>query len=221
METLQDTSTYSSRPLGQHRLSLSSTSSSSFPKTYNRIFSHSNTTSSLISSHRVTRRKSVSTNSNAAMVAAVREAAAVNSTQSIPIVGHRATTSRTITTSPSARSFISGSVSSPQKALQDHKTRLKHMGRLDRGESAIDDDQMEYISGVDGDEGEEDQRQPSNPIPVRRASEGQAQLMKDGKKSNPSDLKCEKCGKGYKHSSCLSKHLFVSTFLLLSSLLLF
>lgn len=52
----------------------------------------------------------------------------------------------------------------------------------------------------------------------RRASEG-AHLMPGGPEgSTPgrgsrarsgSELKCEKCGKGYKHSSCLTKHLFV------------
>jgi hypothetical protein len=33
----------------------------------------------------------------------------------------------------------------------------------------------------------------------------------DGKKVNGNDLKCEKCGKGYKHSSCLTKHLWEHT----------
>lgn len=43
---------------------------------------------------------------------------------------------------------------------------------------------------------------------IRRASEG-SRLSKD-KKSAPGDLRCETCGKGYKHSSCLTKHLLVS-----------
>ncbi len=76
-------------------------------------------------------------------------------------------------------------------------------GKSDRGESAIDDDQND-----DMDEDEEDFKQSR----MRRASEGQ-HLMKEAKKSSGSDLKCDKCGKGYKHSSCLSKHLFVPTFL--------
>ena len=50
---------------------------------------------------------------------------------------------------------------------------------------------------------------------VRRASDGQP-LTKDGKKSSRVELRCEKCGKGYKHSSCLTKHLLVSLPLLLS-----
>jgi len=45
---------------------------------------------------------------------------------------------------------------------------------------------------------------------VRRASEGSRLKGPDGKRASGSELKCEKCGKGYKHSSCLTKHLSVS-----------
>ncbi|KAF1829937.1 hypothetical protein BDW02DRAFT_508779 [Decorospora gaudefroyi] len=44
----------------------------------------------------------------------------------------------------------------------------------------------------------------------RRASEGSRLSKGDGKRSG-SDLRCEKCGKGYKHSSCLTKHLWEHT----------
>ena len=47
----------------------------------------------------------------------------------------------------------------------------------------------------------------------RRASEGSRLSKGDGKRSG-SDLRCEKCGKGYKHSSCLTKHLLVTLSLL-------
>lgn len=52
----------------------------------------------------------------------------------------------------------------------------------------------------------------------RRASEGAHVVLGGPEGSTPgrgsrarsgSELKCEKCGKGYKHSSCLTKHLFV------------
>lgn len=42
----------------------------------------------------------------------------------------------------------------------------------------------------------------------RRASEG-AQLKIDGKRAAAA-IKCDRCGKGYKHGSCLSKHMCVS-----------
>jgi hypothetical protein len=43
----------------------------------------------------------------------------------------------------------------------------------------------------------------------RRASEGSRLSKGEGKRASGSDLRCEKCGKGYKHSSCLTKHLSV------------
>lgn len=46
---------------------------------------------------------------------------------------------------------------------------------------------------------------------VRRASEGVRLKGPDGKRVSGSELKCEKCGKGYKHSSCLTKHLWEHT----------
>ncbi|EUC32338.1 hypothetical protein COCCADRAFT_5938 [Bipolaris zeicola 26-R-13] len=44
----------------------------------------------------------------------------------------------------------------------------------------------------------------------RRASEG-SRLSKGDVKRSGSELRCEKCGKGYKHSSCLTKHLWEHT----------
>ena len=43
---------------------------------------------------------------------------------------------------------------------------------------------------------------------TRRASEGSYLTKGEGKRSS-GELRCEKCGKGYKHSSCLTKHLSV------------
>ncbi|KAI4273096.1 MAG: hypothetical protein LQ337_004859 [Flavoplaca oasis] len=45
---------------------------------------------------------------------------------------------------------------------------------------------------------------------TRRASEG-AYLSKGEGKRASGELRCEKCGKGYKHSSCLTKHLWEHT----------
>lgn len=132
----------------------------------------------------------------AAMVAAVRGAG--DTTLGMPISGRRNTMSK----SASARSAALGSLPSPPASLPGHRFRLTSNGKLDRGESAIDDDQ--------NDEMDEEDENEFKSARMRRASEGQ-HLTKDGKKAN--DLKCEKCGKGYKHSSCLSKHLFVPIFL--------
>ena len=43
----------------------------------------------------------------------------------------------------------------------------------------------------------------------RRASDGSV-LGGDSKRGTMRELRCETCGKGYKHSSCLTKHLCVS-----------
>ena len=43
----------------------------------------------------------------------------------------------------------------------------------------------------------------------RRASEGSHLTKGEGKRAS-GELRCEKCGKGYKHSSCLTKHLSVA-----------
>lgn len=43
----------------------------------------------------------------------------------------------------------------------------------------------------------------------RRASEGSYLVKGEGKRS-ASELRCDTCGKGYKHSSCLTKHLYES-----------
>jgi hypothetical protein len=69
----------------------------------------------------------------------------------------------------------------------------------ERDESAIDDEHNDEMD----DEGDSFKQ-----ARMRRASEGQSSVKSDGKKN---DLRCDKCGKGYKHSSCLTKHLFVPT----------
>jgi hypothetical protein len=43
----------------------------------------------------------------------------------------------------------------------------------------------------------------------RRASEGSYLVKGEGKRVS-SELRCDTCGKSYKHSSCLTKHLYVS-----------
>ncbi|CAD6591385.1 MAG: hypothetical protein ASARMPREDX12_005145 [Alectoria sarmentosa] len=45
---------------------------------------------------------------------------------------------------------------------------------------------------------------------ARRASEGSYLTKGEGKRSG-GEVRCEKCGKGYKHSSCLTKHLWEHT----------
>ena len=192
---------HASRPLSQHRLSMGTTSGSIPRQSHTRIHSHSVSSGSLIPNHRVTRRKSVSSNSAsnvAAMVAAVREAG--DTTLGMPITNRRNTVSK----NASSRGAL-GSSPSPPASLPGNRMRTISTEKLERGDSAIDDDM--------DDEEQTDFKQSR----LRRASEGQ-HLMKDGKKVNGGDLKCDKCGKGYKHSSCLTKHLFVPTCLFACSM---
>ncbi|CZS95753.1 hypothetical protein WAI453_001579 [Rhynchosporium graminicola] len=202
MASSKEIQLHSTRPLGQQRLSVS-THSGSLPKNHARNHSHTVSSGSLITSHRVSRRKSVTSNAAtniAAMVAAVGEAGDATRV-GVPISGRRNTMSK----NTSAKSAALGSLPSPPASLPGHKFRLSVNGKLDNGmtdlgESAIEDDQ--------NDEMDEDDGKDSKQARMRRASEGQ-HVTKDGKKAN--DLKCEKCGKGYKHSSCLSKHLWEHT----------
>lgn len=179
---------HSARPASQHRLSMSSQSGSLPRQSHARTHSHSVSTGSLIPSHRVTRRKSVSSNS-ASSVAAVRAAVRDGDMIGIPV------SRRTKNTS----TRIAGSLPSPPPSLASHRYRMASMGRME-GESAIDDQ---------ADDMEEDEDSSFKQARNRRASEGQHIISGDKKASG--DLKCDKCGKGYKHSSCLSKHLFVPT----------
>jgi hypothetical protein len=84
--------------------------------------------------------------------------------------------------------------------------------KIDRDESAIEDDQ--------NDEMDDEENVGFSKSRTRRASEGQQLIKGDSKKGHPNDLRCEKCGKGYKHSSCLTKHLFVPIFLYCALVLL-
>lgn len=52
---------------------------------------------------------------------------------------------------------------------------------------------------------------------ARRASEGSHLSRREGKRAS-GEVRCEKCGKGYKHSSCLTKHLLVHPSLRLCAL---
>ena len=42
---------------------------------------------------------------------------------------------------------------------------------------------------------------------IRRASEGSRLSRSERRRSQPGELRCDKCGKSYKHGSCLTKHL--------------
>ncbi|KAK7428475.1 hypothetical protein QQZ08_004913 [Neonectria magnoliae] len=160
-----------------------------------RASSHSLLTGALNANHRVTRRKSVTNpGSNvAALAAAIRDG---ERSAAMPIAH-----GRRMSKSAAARAAIVGSLPSPPASLPSHKSIVDaKQGGLNG--SAIDDDPND----VSADEAASKFQKAR----TRRASDGQP-LAKDSKKSNRVEVRCEKCGKGYKHSSCLTKHLWEHT----------
>ncbi|KAL2263229.1 hypothetical protein VTK26DRAFT_7723 [Humicola hyalothermophila] len=193
---------HTSRPL-THRPSISSTSVPTGlnlgRQTHTRNNSHSLLGSALNSAHRITRRKSMTnTGANvAALAAALQESGDVATPLPIAVNSRRNTVSK-----GAARPAVVGSLPSPPASLPTHKFAIGNaMGGMQ--ENAIDDE----LNDVSGD----DAASAFQKARVRRASDGQPLVKEGGRKSNRPELRCEKCGKGYKHSSCLNKHLWEHT----------
>jgi len=191
------------RPTSQHRHS--SNMAGSLPKA--RPHSHSVSVGSINPAHRVTRRKSMSSNA-AGNIAAM--AAAAKGMSGAPLDGSNA--SRRLskpasqfrgphlsTTTPSMASSVpsSGSPFAPGSYSAATKT-----------EAIADGPPLAAMS---------EHEKGNSKSRIRRASEGSRLAKGDGKRTSGSELRCEKCGKGYKHSSCLTKHLSVVPCLSLSS----
>ena len=192
-----------SRPLTVNRSSVQPVLQSPIPGRPPHTYSHArNLSTSLATSsahnatHRVTRRKSM-TGSSAnrdAVVAALKEVG------SLPV---NAAAARARAASKRSRSG-----SPTGLPAQNPKFSPEIKPEVPSNTSAVEDDHMS------GDE------KPLHfeKARVRRASDGQP-LSKDGRKSNRVELRCEQCGKGYKHSSCLTKHLLVPILLSCSQML--
>ena len=184
-----------------HRPSLSSSHTpSSLPSRHSRTSSQSLLGNALNANHRVTRRKSMTnTAANAAaVVAAIQEAD--DKATALPILGARR---NTMSKHGVSRAAIASGLPSPPSSLPSHKFASVGAKMGSVHDSAIDDDSNEMSDG-------------DNTLNVakgraRRASDGQPLSGKDGRKSSRAELRCDQCGKGYKHSSCLTKHLWEHT----------
>jgi len=163
----------------------------------------------LSTSHRVTRRKSMSANppNIAAVAQAVKEAAEAQLSASAAAGG-------AVFGSLNGDGVVMHGYPSPPNSLSATGT-LSHTSSL-AGNVGVPP-QLKRNGGAtllngsaiaDGHALEVSRPAPRN----RRASEGAGALGagKIGRMRSGSELKCDKCGKGYKHGSCLTKHLFVS-----------
>ncbi|KAF2824972.1 hypothetical protein CC86DRAFT_49216 [Ophiobolus disseminans] len=187
------------RPASQHRHS-GSIMAGSLPKS--RPHSTSLSANSLNPAHRVTRRKSMSSTA-ASNVAAM--AAAAKGTIGAPLEGSSSIPRRL---SKPASQFRGPTVAlHPDMAtsMPGHGSPFAPGSYNAAAHSEAIMDGPALASMPEHEKGNSKSRN-------RRASEGAARLLKgEGKRASGSDLRCEKCGKGYKHSSCLTKHLWEHT----------
>ena len=192
------------RPQSQHRTSTNSIPSSNLPirSSTSRHHSHTISLGTNHSSHRVSRRKSMT--SGIANSAAILRAAVNGNGENLPgTMGqiHR-------------RSL-------PVKQSGSHQAALSMPGEEDGGDdeallmdTSFDDNLGYQQSTLMDSSGTANSLLPpgqgglSSKGRARRASEG-SHLSKGENKRASGELRCEKCGKGYKHSSCLTKHLSV------------
>ena len=158
------------------------------PNPHQRQHSHSISLGAVNANHRVTRRKSVTTaalNAAAAVAASMKD----GESASLPMVAHhrrslggRKGLESTSVGPPSGfSSYLSRSVNSPSQ------------------EPPVPRKSSPSNSDSDG-------KSPKGRN--RRVSES-VQPKTEGKRT-PAELRCDRCGKGYKHGSCLSKHMCVS-----------
>lgn len=155
-----------------------------------RTHSHSISLGAMNPTHRVNRRKSAasSTTSNAAaaIVAALGESGDAS----------------TLSTNSHRRSLGSkkGSESTSVGGLSGYGSYFARTNDPDRKRSAGSEEESAIADGIE-------QKLPGSKARNRRASEG-AQLVKGEGKRVSGELRCDTCGKGYKHSSCLTKHMY-------------
>ena len=177
----------------QHRLSTSNTPSLNVPNRHatSRQHSHSVSLGTFNSTHRVTRRKSMTSGANLAVMAAV-----IKDMDNTDLSASDPSQRRSLVTKPSN--------SQPLGPNDDRYA----VGRDQSQERVVEagDNIEDMDSGVShGHASPESMTKPR----ARRASEGASKH--EGKRGS-GELRCEKCGKGYKHSSCLTKHLSVSLY---------
>ena len=195
--------THNSRPASHHHRPSSSTNPMSVPSrhTGSRNHAHSISLGSLHQTHRVTRRKSMTSNALSSVTAALQGMDGA-SLEAMVSPDERALTAKA---AGGIRRAESSSTVKAEATGSKPYSSMNYRGPPGAGREDLDMDGESAI--IDGQPLAET---PGNTTKVRnrRASDG-AYLSKTDAKRASGDLRCEKCGKGYKHSSCLTKHLLV------------
>ncbi|KAJ5661240.1 uncharacterized protein N7484_000612 [Penicillium longicatenatum] len=153
------------------------------PNPTQRQHSHSISLGAVNANHRVTRRKSVTTaaaNAAAAIAASMKE----GESALLPMAAHR----RSLGGRKGMESTSVGGTSGFSSYLSRSVNSPSQEPPVARKASPSNSDDGK-VKGRN-----------------RRASEG-AQSKTEGKRV-PAELRCDRCGKGYKHGSCLSKHMW-------------
>lgn len=206
-----------SRPANQHRLSSSAMPSSSLSvrqsssRNHSHSHSHSNSLGAINPSHRVTRRKSMTSaaaTNVAAMAAAIHEATEASYDLGTPSKRRSMTSSRAVGPKGAESASVGGAPGVGGYPLSENATghgRASHAAGgakyAARDGSAVADD-LPSSSALENDV-------TNNKGRGRRASEGAHLVKGEGRRISGGELRCDQCGKGYKHSSCLTKHLSV------------
>lgn len=189
----------SSHPFAQAGVPVRQSTSSS------RHHVHSVSLGAVNPNHRVTRRKSMT--STAAANAAAAVAATLNGGKDsngesvgIPMgsSSHRRGLSGRKGLESSSLGSSSGLGSYLSRSVNDHAVGRKHSPQ-----STTPDGNNTAVDGGAPVVGKPVSTKNRN----RRASEGSHLIRGEGKRV-AGELRCERCGKGYKHSSCLSKHMW-------------
>ena len=170
-----------SRPSSQHRLSVGS-NASSLPvrSSYSRTHSHTFSAGSSGPTHRINRRKSSTFSpANASALAAVEHAVAAGS---LPV-------NRRSSVSKATLASLNDGGYTPMPSSLPH-----HVSLPEDSSAVVDGPALSSFQGVDKSKNR-----------ARRASDGTRLTKKE--KAASGELKCEHCGKAYKHGSCLNKHL--------------
>ncbi len=171
-----------SRPTTQHRLSVGSNASSLPVRTsYSRSHSHTFSAGSTIPTHRVNRRKSSTFSPpNVTALAAVEQAVTAGS---LPV-------NRRSSASKAALASLNDGGFHPVPSNLQHHVSLPE----NSASAVVDGPALSSFQSIDKTKNR-----------ARRASDGTRLTKKE--KAASGELKCEQCGKAYKHGSCLNKHL--------------